>query len=111
MRNNSQSDRQQTGVRQTESGMFDAKYPYLHAQAGRNSLTRHVISCVMNCGQRTWSRIKKEMKGRSVQQQLSALSDRDLKDIGLVRNDIEKVANGSYATDQTRCACNRGRLK
>ena len=110
MHNHSPHDSQQADIRRTASGAIDTEYYHRRARAERGDFLRAVFSCVARCGWHAWGCIKKKMEGQCARQQLSALSTRELKDIGLARGDIEAVASGAYATDQTRCARSRERL-
>jgi len=111
MHNNSPHDSQQTEIRRTASGAIDTDYYHRRARAERSDFLRAVLSCIACCGWRAWGCIKKIMEGQSARQQLSVLSARELKDIGLARSDIDAIASGAYATDETRCVRSRERLR
>lgn len=110
MRNHSPQDSSQADIRRTASGAIDTDYYHHRAHAERGDFLRTVLSCIARCGWRAWGCIKKKMQGESARQQLSALAENELKDLGLARGDIEAIASGTYATDPTRCVRSRERL-
>jgi uncharacterized protein YjiS (DUF1127 family) len=110
MHSNSPHDSSQADIRRTASGAIDTDYYHRCARVERGDFLRVALSCIARCGWRVWGYIKKKMEDQFTRQQLSVLSTRELKDIGLARGDIDAIANGAYATDQTRCSRSRERL-
>lgn len=111
MHNNSPHDSEQADIRRTASGAIDTEYYSHRARAERSDFLRAVLSCMAYCGWHAWGCIKKIMEGQTARQQLSALSAREIKDIGLAHSDIDAIASGAYATDETRCVRSRDRLR
>jgi uncharacterized protein YjiS (DUF1127 family) len=83
--------------------------PNAVTRAERAGFLRAVLSCIARCGWRAWWCIKAKMEGRATRQALSALSTRELKDLGLTRSDFDAFGNGTYFTDSTRYARSRER--
>jgi uncharacterized protein YjiS (DUF1127 family) len=97
-------------IHRTENGAIDTDHYHRLALAERNKIMGAFVSSVIGCSLDIWGCIKRALKSRSARKELSGLSYRELKDIGLTRSDIDNIASGAYATDQTRSPCNRGRL-
>jgi uncharacterized protein YjiS (DUF1127 family) len=104
MHNNCPHGSSQPDIRRTASGAIDTGYYCRRARAERSDFLHAVLSSIVRRGWNAWSRIKREMERRSVRQQLSVFSARELRDIGATRNDIDAIASGAYAADRTRCA-------
>jgi len=102
-------DSLQAGTRRTVSTAADTDYYYRRACTERVDFLRALLTPIARCW-RAWDCIKKKMEGQSARRQLSALSIHELKDLGLARGDLDAIANGTYATDPTRCARSRKRL-
>jgi len=111
MHNDSLNGRSQTGIRRTASGTIDTDYYHQRACAERSDFLFAVLSCIARNGWRAWGCIKRRIEGESVRHRLSALSEHELKDLGLARGDIDAVASGTYSTDPTRCVRSRERLR
>ena len=111
MHNNCPHEDQQNNIHRTASGSIDTDHYLLHARAERSNFLSAVFACILCCGWNAWGCVKLRMEGQSARRQLSALSERELKDIGLAHGDIEAVSSGAYATDLTRCAHSRERLR
>lgn len=99
----------QADVRRTASAAPDTDYYHRRARAERAEFLRAVFSCIMRCGWRAWGCIKTKMEGQATQRELSMLSARELRDLGIARSDFGALANGTYFTDLTRCARSRDR--
>jgi len=111
MRNDHPPGSSQTDIRRTTTGVLDTAYYHRRARAERAEFLRAVLSCIARCGWRAWGCIKTKMEGQATRRELSALSTRELKDLGLARGDLEALASGAYFTDPTRCARGRERLR
>lgn len=111
MRNNRPDSSSQADIRRTANGAIDTAYYYRRALAERGYFLQAALSSVVRCSWHVWGCIKRTMKRLSARQQLSVLSTRELKDIGLAHSDIDAIASGAYATDQSRCARSRERLE
>ncbi len=105
------SDNPQSDIRRTTNATLDTDFYYRRARTERADFLRAVLSCVARCGGRAWGCIKARMEGQTARRELSALSTRELKDLGLARGDLDALANGTYFTDSTRCSQSRGRLR
>lgn len=84
-----------TRVRRTPEGSLDVGY---YERRGRRLRARWLSSCF----RRLWRRMVDACRRRAVINELSALDERTLHDIGIVRADIAAVARGDYARDATR---------
>jgi len=98
-------------VRRRADGAPDTEFYLRRAHDLRADFLRAVFSCIAHCGWRAWGCIRAKMEERVSQQTLSALSARELKDLGLARGDIEAITNGAYFTDPTRAARSRERRR
>ena len=107
MRNDHPHDGLQTDVRRTASGALDTDYYHRRARVERADFLRAILSCIARCGWRAWSCIKTRMEGQSTRRELSALSARELKDLGISRSDINAIASGAYFSDTSRYPQNR----
>lgn len=101
----------QTDIRRTASGALDTDYYHRRARAERADFLRAVLSCIARCGWRAWGCIKTKMEGQATRRELSALSTRELKDLGLARGDLDALASGAYFSDPSRCPHSRARMK
>jgi len=101
----------QADIRRTANGAIDMDYYYRCARAERADFLRAVFSCIARGGWRAWGCIKARMAGRTARRELSALSTRELRDLGIAHSDFGALANGTYFTDSTRCVRSRERLK
>lgn len=111
MRNDHPHAGSQAAIRRTASGALDTDYYHRRVRAERADFLRAVLSCIARCGWRAWGCIKKKMEGPAARRELSALSTRELKDLGLARNDLDALANGAYFNDMSRCPHSRARMK
>lgn len=98
-------------IRRTESGAIDTEDYHRRARAECAEFLRAVLSCIARCGWRAWGGIRAKMQEQVTQQELSVLSTRELKDLGLSGSDIDALASGAYFTDPTRYAHSRDRLR
>lgn len=98
-------------IRRSASGAIDTDYYHRRARADRAGFLRAVLSCLARCGWRAWICIKERMEGRATRMKLSALSARELKDLGLSRGDFDALESGAYFSDPTRNARGRERLR
>lgn len=101
----------QADIRRTASGALDTDYYHRRARAEHADFLRAVLSCIVRRGWRAWSCIKTKMAGQATRRELSALSTRELRDLGIMRSDFGALASGAYFIDPTRCARSRERLK
>lgn len=76
----------------------------------RAEFLRAVLSCLVRCGWRAWACIRERMEGQVSRTELSALSARELKDLGLSRGDFDALESGAYFCDSSRDARSRDRL-
>lgn len=111
MHNDHPHDGLQADVRRTASGALDTDYYHRRARAERADFLRAILSCIARCGWRAWGCIKAKMVGQAARRELSALSTRELRDLGITRSDFGALASGTYFTDPTRCVRSRERLK
>ncbi len=111
MRNDHSHDGLQADVRRTASGALDTDYYHRRARVERADFLRAILFCIARCGWRAWGCIKTKMAGQVTRQELSALSTRELRDLGLTHGDFGALASGAYFTDLTRCVRSRERLK
>ncbi len=111
MRNDHPSGSSQTDIRRTASGTLDTDYYHRRARTERADFLRAVLSCIARCGWRAWGCIKTKLEGQAARRELSALSTRELKDLGLTRGDLDALASGTYFADPTRCARSRERSR
>lgn len=101
----------QTDIRRAASGALDTDYYHRRARAERADFLRAVLACIARCGWRAWGCIKTKMEGPAARRELSALSTRELKDLGLARGDLDALASGTYLNDVSRCPRSRARMK
>jgi uncharacterized protein YjiS (DUF1127 family) len=111
MRTDDPLGRAPPAIRRTVTGAIDTDYYDRRARAARAEFLRAVFACIARCGWRAWGCIKARMAGQAAREELSALSTRELKDLGLAHSDIEALASGTYHTDPTRCARSRERAR
>lgn len=109
MRNDHSHDGLQADVRRTTSGALDTNYYYRRARAERAVFLRAVFSCIARCGWRAWGCIKERMAARTTRLELSALSARELRDLGIARSDLDAIASGAYFNDMSRYPRSRAR--
>lgn len=100
-----------TAIRRSASGAIDTEYYQRRARADRAGFLRAVLSCLARCGWRAWACIRERMEGQVSRTELSALSARELKDLGLSRGDFDALESGAYFCDSSRDARGRGRLR
>jgi uncharacterized protein YjiS (DUF1127 family) len=98
-------------MRRTASGAIDTDYYQRRARAARADFLRAALSCIARCGLRAWRCIETKMAAQAIRRELAALSERELKDIGLARSEIDTVASGAYFADPTRYPRRRERLR
>lgn len=96
------------GVQRTASGAPGTDRNHRHARA---DFLRAILSCIARRGWRAWGCIRTTMEQQAARQELSVLSMRELKDLGLARSDLDAVASGAYFTDPTRSARSRERAR
>lgn len=111
MYNDHSHDSLQADVRRTASGAPDTDYYHRRARAERADFLRAILSCITHYGWRAWGCIKTKTAGQTTRRELSALSTRELRDLGITRSDFGALASGTYFIDPTRCARSRERLK
>lgn len=111
MRNGHPLGGSQADIHRTASGALDTDYYHRRARAERADFLRAVLSCLARCGWRAWGCIKTKMEGQAARRELSVLSARELKDLGLARGDLDALARGTFFTDPTRCTRSRERLR
>ena len=97
-------------VRRRADGAPDTEFYLRRAHDLRADFLRAVFSCIMR-GRRAWGCIRAKLEERASLQGLSALSARELKDLGIARSDIDAIASGAYFTDLTRDARRRERRR
>lgn len=93
-------------IQRTESGAVDTEYyrdqaRRLRAEVLREA-TQRIIARVASCLHQPIHCLRQWRQRRAQRRQLAQLSARELRDIGIGRNDIEAIASGDFFTDTTR---------
>lgn len=100
----------QEEIRRMTMGAIDVEYYHRRALAERSETLRAFFSGIVRASLRAWAWIQNKVEEHNARQQLSALTEHELKDIGLARSDFHAIVSGAYATDRTRCVRSRDRL-
>lgn len=111
MENDHSHNGSQTGIRRTASGALDTGHYHRRARAERAEFLRAVLACLARGGWRAWGCIQARLDGQATRRELSLLSTRELKDIGLAHGDLDALATGAYFNDATRNPQSRARLR
>lgn len=104
-------DRFPPRVRRLASGVIDNDYYHRRARRARGEFLRAAFLRLIRYGWRTWNCVAGKARANMARRQLMAMTARELKDLALVRNDVEAVVNNTYASDTSRDARSRARLK
>lgn len=99
----------QADIRRTANGAIDMDHYYRRARAERAAFLRAVFSCIARCGWRVWGCIKAKLAGRANRRELSTLSTRELRDLGIACSDLDAIASGAYFNDTSRYPQSRAR--
>lgn len=98
-------------VVRTPNGALDTDHYHRRARAERADFLRAALSCLARCGWRAWGCIQAKLDIQATRHELAALTGRELKDLGLTRDDLDAIANGAYFADPTRRLRSRERMK
>lgn len=102
---------QHAPVRRTGTGALDVEYYRQRAQRLRAEVLRIPIARAACAARQLWSAVAAALKRRRARRELASLSERELKDIGLTRDDIASVVDGSYFSDPSRTPRERTRRR